>query len=61
MWDSVFQITEEFLKNTDHDRVENYKKDKWYFWDETESEQGPFDTEEKARSALKFYTEFFLG
>lgn len=35
------------------------KDGKWYFWDETWSnEYGPFDTEEKARERLKDYVEY---
>lgn len=55
MYDHVFQVTEEFLDRCDRDRVSFFEKDKWYFWDETEDANGPFNSEDEARIELKRY------
>lgn len=38
------------------------EKGKWYFWDETWADRyGPYDSEQKARTAMEKYSEETLG
>lgn len=46
----------------DKDNLSNpwYNGPGWYFYDETEQMNGPFDTDEKAKAALKHYVKHEL-
>jgi len=38
-----------------------YQKNKWYYWDESGLEQGPYNSEEQAQAALTAYIKYELN